>query len=62
MVLLGERLKGKLDSVHLDIVLILAQDSCTVCAERIIRSKILWTHPMELLGDVDHVESPFGPF
>jgi hypothetical protein len=21
-----------------------------------------WTHPMELLGDVGHVESCFGPF
>jgi hypothetical protein len=24
--------------------------------------KLFWTHPMELLGDVDHVESCFGPF
>jgi hypothetical protein len=23
--------------------------------------KLFWTHPMELLGDVDHVESHFGP-
>jgi hypothetical protein len=24
--------------------------------------KSFWTHPMELLGDVGHVESRFGPF
>jgi hypothetical protein len=24
--------------------------------------KSFWTHPMELLGDVGHVESTFGPF
>jgi hypothetical protein len=54
------RLKWKLILVHLEIVLILTQDRCTVCAERTIGS--VWTHPMELLGDVGHVESCFGPF
>jgi hypothetical protein len=24
--------------------------------------KSFWTHPMELLSDVGHVESHFGPF
>jgi hypothetical protein len=24
--------------------------------------KQIWTHPMELLGDVGHVESRFDPF
>ena len=24
--------------------------------------KSFWTHPIELLGDVGHVESCFGPF
>ena len=24
--------------------------------------KLFWTHPMELLGNVGHVESRFGPF
>jgi hypothetical protein len=24
--------------------------------------KLFWTHPMELLDNVGHVESPFGPF
>ena len=45
-----------------DIVLILMQDRCTVCVERNIGSKIDWTHPMELLGDMGHVETHFFPF
>jgi hypothetical protein len=47
----------------------LEQDGCTVCAERtIVLENILdaldtfWTHPMELLGDMGHVDSCFGPF
>ena len=47
-------------SVRLEIVLMLTQDSCTVCAENTIGSKIMLTHPIELLGDVGHVESHFG--
>ena len=39
-------------SLHLETVLILKQDSCTVCVERAIGSEIVWTHPMELLGDM----------
>ena len=45
-----------------DIVLILTQDCCTVCVERAIGLEIVWTHPMELLGNVGHVESHFFPF
>ena len=56
------RVKWKLVSVHLEIVPILAQDRCTVCGECMLGSKIILTHPMELLGDVGHVESRFGPF
>jgi hypothetical protein len=51
-----------LNSVHLEIELLLMQDRCTVCAERTIGSGSFWTHPMELLGDVGQVESHFGPF
>jgi hypothetical protein len=29
-----------------------------VCAIRTISSEIIWMHPIELLGDVGHVESP----
>ena len=51
------KLNWKLVLVHLEIVLILTQDGCTVCAERTIARKSFWKHPMELLGDVGHVES-----
>ena len=56
------RLRWKLVSVCLEIVLILTQDSCTVCVERAIGSEIVWMHPMELLGDMGHVESHFLMF
>jgi hypothetical protein len=56
------RLKWKLVSIRLEIVLTLIQDRCTVCAERTISSESFWMHPVELLGDVGHVESRFGPF
>jgi hypothetical protein len=39
------RLKWKLVSVCLEIVLILTQDSCMVCAERTISSEIFWDAP-----------------
>jgi hypothetical protein len=39
------RLKWKLVSVCLEIVLILTQDGCTVCAERTIGSKIILDAP-----------------
>jgi hypothetical protein len=41
-------------------MLILAQDRCTVCAERTIGSKIILTHLTVLLGDVGQVEARFG--
>jgi hypothetical protein len=56
------RLKWKLVSVRLEIILILTQDRCTVCAEHTIGSEIVLEHTMELLGDVGHVESYFIPF
>ena len=39
------RLKWKLDSVYLEIVLILTQDKCTVCAERTIGPEIILDAP-----------------
>jgi hypothetical protein len=33
-----------------------------VCTIRTVSSEIILTHPIELLGDVGHVESPFGLF
>jgi hypothetical protein len=39
------RLKGKLVLIHLEVVLILMQDSCSVCAVRTIGSKIVLDTP-----------------
>ena len=39
-------LKGKLVSVCLEIVLILMQERCTICAERTIGFESFWTDPM----------------
>jgi hypothetical protein len=36
------------------------EDRSMVCAKHTIGTR--WTHPMELLGDVGHVESRFGSF
>ena len=55
-------LKWKVVLVRLETVLILTQDNYTVCGERAIGSEIVWTHPMELLGDMGHVESHFFLF
>ena len=44
-------------SVCLEVVLVLVQDRCTVCAKRTIGSDIILDAPDELLGDVGHVES-----
>ena len=51
------KLNWKLVLVHLEIVLILTLDRCTVCAESTIGYEIILAHPMDLLGDVGHVES-----
>ena len=48
--------------VYLETVLVLMQDRCMVCAKCTIGSESFWTHPMELLVDVGHVESYFGLF
>ena len=57
MVLLGDVVHVDSRSVHLEMVLVLVEDRCTVCAKRTIGSDIIWAHQMELLGDVGHVES-----
>jgi hypothetical protein len=54
--------KCKLILVHLGTVLISMQDGCTVCTKHTIGLKIIWTHPMVPLQDVDQVEAYFGPF
>jgi hypothetical protein len=45
MVLLGDGLNWNVISVHLEIVLILKQDRCTVCAEHTIGSEIILDAP-----------------
>ena len=47
---------------HVEVVLVSAQDRCTLCAECTSGMKSFWAHPMVLLGDVSHVEACFGPF
>ena len=56
------RLKWKLASVHLEKVLILTKDRCTVCVEHTISSEIILDTPDELLGDVGHVEPQLFPY
>ena len=56
------RLKWKLISVRVEIVVILTQVRCSVCAKHTIGSKIILDAPMELICDVGHVESHFGLF
>jgi hypothetical protein len=48
--------------VRLEKVLVSVQDRCTVCTKRTIVFEIVLNTPMELLGDVSHVESRFSPF
>jgi hypothetical protein len=55
-------LKWMLVLVCLEIVLILTQDRCMVCAERNIGSEIVLDAPEDLLCDIGHVESHFNPF
>ena len=43
-------------------MLVSMQDRCTICAERTIGSEIILDTPMELLGDVGHVEPRFDLF
>ena len=51
------RLKWKLVSFCLEIVLILTQDRCMVCAERTIGSEIDLNAPDGILRVMGHVES-----
>ena len=48
--------------VRLDIVLISAQDRCTVSLNVPRAWKSFWAHPMILLRDVGQVQARFGPF
>ena len=66
------RLKWKLGSICLEIVLIMMQDRCMVCMERTICSefnldapyskKTFWTQSMVLLGEEAQIKAPFSLF
>jgi NADH:ubiquinone oxidoreductase subunit F (NADH-binding) len=48
--------------VCLEMLLVLVQDSCMVCAECTLGSKIVLDTLNALLGDEAHLEAHFGPF
>ena len=48
-------------SDHLEIVLVLVQDRCTVCTKRTIGSDIAFNAPMVILGDDAQLEPRFSP-
>ena len=56
------RLKYKLVSVYLEIVLVLMQDRCTVCTERTIGSEIILAAPDDTPRDDGQVKAHFSPF
>jgi hypothetical protein len=62
MVLLSDVGLVELYSVRLEKVLILTQDSCTVCTKRTIGSQVVWDAPDGLVSDMGRVESRFSPF
>ena len=47
---------------RLEIVLVLVEDRCMVCAKRTTGSDIVFNAPMVLLGDEAQVEAPFTLF
>jgi hypothetical protein len=55
------RVKWKLVSFFLEIVLNLTQDRCMVCADGAIGLQSFCAHPMGLVGDVGKVEACFYP-
>jgi hypothetical protein len=44
------------------VLLVSAQDRCTICIKCTIGSEIILTHPMVLIGDVGQVEARFSLF
>ena len=62
MELLGDVGHVESHSVRLEMVLVLVQDWCTVCAKRTMGQISFRTHPMVLLGDEAQLGARFGPF
>jgi hypothetical protein len=48
-------------SIHLDTVLVSAQDSARFAPNVPYAQKSFWTHPLVVLGDEAQVEAHFGP-
>ena len=49
-------------SDRFEVVFVLVQERCTICAKRIIGLDIVFNAPMVLLGDEAQVEVPFSLF
>jgi hypothetical protein len=49
-------------SIHFEIVLVLVEDTCTVCAKRTIDLEIVLDAPDGTPSDGAQVEACFGPF
>jgi hypothetical protein len=62
MELVGDMAQRNLVSVCLEIVLVLVQDRCIVCAKHTKGSEIILDTSVVLLGDEAQVEARFGPF
>ena len=57
MEVLGDGVMWNLVSVHLEMVFVLVQDRCMVCAKRTIGSETVLDPPMVLIGDEAQVET-----
>ena len=62
MELLGDVGHVESRSVRLEMVLVLTEDWCTVCAKRTIGSDIVWVAPDGTPRDEAQQEGRFGPF
>jgi hypothetical protein len=62
MGLLGDEAQWKLRTIHLEIVLLLKHDWCTVCVERTVGSEIVLEAPDGTPSYVGHGESCFDLF
>jgi hypothetical protein len=62
MVLLSDEAQEEAGFGPFEIVLILTQDRCMVCAKCTIGQNLFWTHSMVLLGGEAQVKAGFGPF
>jgi hypothetical protein len=60
--LLGDVVTWNLVLVCFEMLLVLVQDSCTICAKYTIGSEIILDTLNALLGDEAQLEARFGPF